>query len=667
MGDLDTQLIEDFSLASVTTVLLDTWDTGYDWTEGVRTDEKVQYDRPNQGDHKGDEYTYDTVREIISDGEITSGAGKFAKLSDGTIYISVGDEITSNPITIDETADTLAVNSSGVDWYNITQGIGARPIRLVTFMNVYAGEDQTVENGALYDHRKDVELTMMDELQDNLILGIDDFDSEVMWATAEVMGFPSEKEDYLNNETNFFEAYTNETDFSASQEAWLNTEVWLAEPVTDDTNTTGKTIYYGENDTAYVEGLAVKLAGYTLEPDEDTPLTTTQSQWTGSIPLATDDLKYDQTYIVAYYWLLADGRYRTDYKIVTVEPEEKEYDVTIQVFNENDDLLEDETYTTNEEAMMLGADLIDNTVSVTSHTVEIDFVEDVEESTETYVAWNHYDPAYRVTRTELIMTNNADFVVGYVETLGDLAEGDQITIPITTYYTQTGEATYEYVYTEVLNDGDSVSSQDQDITYTYQDTMAYTTTDQYTYTVEKDANGNLYLAFDKGVQVVITEDGEEETVLTIQDISYNITFNIYVEEIATVDVTKVVSNYNANMKDQSFIINLDGDYDTQVDLNHNETSKPVITVMQDGETRILTVSETVPMEFTLTGITYTVESYDLVDGVNVYNKSEPAALDAGEELIVNAGDMVHITFTNTYASQGYFKDRAEKANVFTNQ
>lgn len=644
-GD-DANLVEAYSKASVSTVYLDTWDTGYDWTDGIRTLAEQSYDRPNDSDsdHVGDQYTYDTVRSIVTDATVTSSAA----------FDQIITNTTDNPIDISNYYDTLTVSEPGMDWYEISQTVngvyGYRPIRLVALMEVYAGADATVENGATYDHRyglsdettDDVNLTIMNDLVDNIVLWTDDKTDWSSWSEQE---YPSEE---------FYEAYTTKTKFAASEDAYVNMEVWVAEEAVDGKYTSQ------DGTTAYDEGLLVMLA-----EDKETPTTTTQQQWLGQIPLATDDLDQEQEYIVAYYWLLSDGRYRTDYKIITVKPIEDQYDIGIQVFDD---------YTTPTlNANVMNLDATRNTNYSLSSTTEYDAWDiNIPEKTDVQVAWNQANPAYQVTRTELIFTNPAGEVIGETQVTGSLNVGDTYTIPVTMYYTMMDEDSYLHsstAWNTSFDDaGETTSGVYETVWYTYQTTAE--TTFNVTYTVEEAADGTLYLVFDKTtpqtVERTVLVDDEVTTVpyvISFDDINCDILFNIYVQAVSKVDVTKkVVDEYGNDISDtvadamakQSFVIELGTDYDTQVALHHDETSNYIVKT----EPAKISVSEIVPMEFDLKDITYSITNYS-------DDSEQTGTLELTDTLTISPGEVVHITVTNTYDDEAYFKDRAEVYNVFT--
>ena len=141
--------------------------------------------------------------------------------------------------------------------------------------------------------------------------------------------------------------------------------------------------------------------------------------------------------------------------------------------------------------------------------------------------------------------------------------------------------------------------------------------------------------------------------LNFKDMHYNVRVIVTVEENAYVQVKKVVDGYTEAMKDQTFTINLTrtntGESIAQVNLKHDGTSN-FIKVPITGSDAIK-LSEVLPMEFQLTGMTITKEAGN-------------PQLD-GDTLTLHAGDRVVVTVNNKYTGQDYFKSRTQKNNRFS--
>lgn len=332
------------SLVSVSTVYLDTWDEGYDWnSKGVRSKGEVSYNRTaeeaiSQAQKEGDDTsylgninTYDTVREIVSDFTVTDGAGFDYAIPSGSITEKDNwkdDQIERTRGAITISSGTGTVINPGVELFSISRTSQAtRPIRLVSFMEVEAGRDKEVAVDETYDHRQDMELTIMDSLTDNLVIG---FHNNEVWGTAATQGHPGYQAKYGdddfgvligkdgNAETeltkHYYEVPTAETDFASSRNAIIYTEIWF-------------TGYKGQDPLD--EPISVKVTG---EGTNMPVLSDTEQQWIGALPIGSG-MAEGMQFEISYYWMLFDGRYRTDSKTITLTP--GKYDLTEKVYNED--------------------------------------------------------------------------------------------------------------------------------------------------------------------------------------------------------------------------------------------------------------------------------------------------------------------------------------------
>lgn len=302
-------LVKANSFASAATVYLDTWDSGYDWSNtGVRSKSEQAYARTKEdafseskkdgySAHVGYQYTYDTVREIVSDFQVTRTNTSFIPL--------LGKET----LTIEDGSGT--VNAPGVEWMSISsaaytsglKSIASRPIRLVSLMSVDAGADKSLKINELYDHTKDARFTIIDELTDDLIVGMDDAKT---WASLSEQAYPSSKK--------YYEAVTSTTNFGASKDAWVYTEISLIE----------------ENGQTLPEPKSVRVTG--AGTNKEGSRTTTERQWLGELPIGSG-FSVGMKFKLTYYWMLSDGRYCSDSKLVTLIP--GEYTLTESVYNQN--------------------------------------------------------------------------------------------------------------------------------------------------------------------------------------------------------------------------------------------------------------------------------------------------------------------------------------------
>lgn len=441
-GDTDTaNLVKAYSAASTATVFLNTWDKGYDWDEtGVRTQSEVSYDRTNAAGvtHKGDVTTYDTVREITTDFTVSYSAehqSKWSELIAGGAKVNADGQIRNDTVDIDNQGHGT-VTHPGMNWYQVEATVsgqtGYRPIRLIAFMTVDAGADKTVYSGVTYDHRDDVSLHMINTLVDNLVVGLDD---DKVWATSKKQGYPNSKK--------FYNVATTATQFSASQNALLRTEIWLAEQEEDGSYVPDASQrYYDEASGIYLTpGTSVKVTG----PGTGQGTTLDEQKWNGEIPLYPDT-STQRKYIVSYYWVLEDGRYNEDYKIITIEP--GEYDLTVQVLN-----LEDNTSNTTLVYPAAGADK-DGALGYTipAATAGSAQAQDIRYTTNSAAAWKLVDADSRVEKLQVqfFANDTAKTSMGSATVEGEVVDGTTITIPITYYYT-TQESGREVTKEQVVN------------------------------------------------------------------------------------------------------------------------------------------------------------------------------------------------------------------------
>lgn len=444
-------LVRACSLASTGTVFLNTWEKGFDWDGyGVRTEEQVSYDRTLEStgktDHKGNQYTYDTVREITTDFTVsydTAWKMYWEELIEGGAPAKVDGVPTKDTVQISgENGKTV---NPGLNWYkdHAEQGgqAASRPIRLISYMQIDAGEDAVVRSGETYNHRENVGLKMMDTLTPDLVVGLDD---EEIWSTAKGGTYP--------DSSKYYEVVTDnmETGFSASEDAWLYTEVWRARQDAD-----GSYVQAGENEAGYSDGenmlvpdVSVKVTG--SGTGEGTTLT--EKKWNGELAFYPDTSK-ERKYIVSYYWMLSDGRYCTDYKIVTIKP--GEYDLTVTVRDMKNG---DKSDPINPQSLYLGTGtdngtqtgyVLGQTPSGRETTTGIAYTKN------SAAGWKKRGAGTEIVKTQIDFhaDDTGGTLMGTAFMDGEPEAGDTITIP-TTYY-----------YTRQTDGAEETKSQALDITY----------------------------------------------------------------------------------------------------------------------------------------------------------------------------------------------------------
>ena len=630
-------LVRAASSVSTATVFLNTWDEGYDWdNSGVRSADKVSYNRPQDGTpHKADKYTYDTVREIISpftvtnDGtwsELIPGGAKTKMKSVGTLQ---GAE--SKNVVIAGGKGTVA--GPGMNWFSVTNAGStgntplSRPLRLIGYMSINAGNDRigssAVPDGTRYNHRMGVTLTMMDEITDNLVVGINNKD---FWSTAKRAGYPTVSNKDPAQSTGFYGVPTDNTNhlatrFSASKNAILNTEIWRV-----DKDSAGN--YIKNPDGTYKTKYSVKVTG---EGTSGPTLTTDQKKWNGETPFSVSE---KQMYVVSYYWQLADGRYVIDSKLVEIAPSSRHLQVVARRSSDGES-----ASTLQVDAQMGEATSLRPTA--TGSSVNTDNIPVTSSST---AVWKKATPDTVLKQLSVKMVDNEDKFHGEATideaTIRTVTSTNPVDIPV--------KVTYFYT-TDVDQGTDSPQRYREE---------SLETTATVTYQLCVTDDGQYYIQFNRScAKGAATPAGTVKYVggdplkdLNFKPMHYNVHVAILVEENAHLTVKKVVSNYTDPMKDQTFTINLSGAAVSQVNLHHNETSKTITVPITAGSNKV-TITEWLPMEFSQQPIT-------------LENTKGTAALK-GNVLTLHAGDEVTVVVTNRYDGKGYFKSRTQANNTFT--
>jgi len=500
------------SLASTATVFLETWDEGYDWNaDGVRSATEQSYNRNVGSDtHKGSQLTYDTVREIVSDFRVTPGTSWTQQIPGGAPAQSSGGVHGDNIVI---SAPNGTIKSPGLDWYDVSATVSGqtskRPLRLVAYMLVDAGESKAVTSGEYYDHRDDVELTMMDTITDNLVVGID---NGRIWSQAVTNPYP--------DSTKFYAVPTIPTSFSVSQDALVFTEIWRAKKDASGMNFVDASNQPTTDDSKLVPEYSVRVTG----PGTGSNLTMDEQKWNGEWPLYSATSRQHK-YIVTYYWMLNDGRYRTDYKVITIDP--GQFDVALKAFNMSDN-------SPNNTALSLNAaaDRGANTNYRFGPASDSFTLANQGYTTNVTAAWRmRNDEKVAIKKISVTMTNLSGEVMGTVTVTGDNLKGKDIVIPVR----------YEYITTEF----DSAQGQYREVTK--QEIV------NITYTIAEKAPGEYYLRFNKlanppayevpaalahGTSAGVPADANAY----INDIAHNILIELWVSETNTFQINKTLGS-----------------------------------------------------------------------------------------------------------------------------
>ena len=546
-----------WSLASTATVMLNTWSEGYNWdANGVRTGTEIIFNRPDAS-HIAGVLAYDTVREIVSDfktTDIAANATGWAQMIPGgaTAQIINGNPPQSqNNITIAQGGGV--VHNPGLDWYSVSESnsqqnptaqTGHRPLRLTAYMKVEAGENKILQTGDYYNHRNDCSFTMMNTIVDNLVIG---FDDSKFWSTAVEQPYPGT--------TKYYNVVTDPTQFSVGNGAWINTEIWRAKR---DPNGT-KFLDASDNEALYDWQLVPEYAMGVTGPYTNSNTTLDEQMWNGEFPVYTG-ISGTCKYIVTYYWLLEDGRYRADSKVITVET--GLYDVGVNVYN-----LKDNSDNSTAIHPAAAADVGANTGYVYGAAAQSAQSLDHPYTTNVSAAWKKASDGVRIKKIELIMMDANDVPAGYAAIDGaDLVEGTEITIPI------------EYYYYEMLENIPQAVTQYR--------LVSKKATVEVTYTVEKDSAGGYYLRFNKmvnppegeapAVLQYYSDDGISSTDIYINDICNNIIVNLYVELATGLTINKYLTETAA--EDETFVFQVEYRGDDNAAGAVEQTMYAVITV-----------------------------------------------------------------------------------------
>ena len=632
-------LVRAASSASTATVFLNTWDEGYDWdNSGVRSSGKVDYNRNVAAGtlHKAGKLTYDTVREIISPFTVTDGTWKElipggAKTKMKLVGALQGTE--SQNVVIAGGKGTVA--GPGMNWFSVTNTDPtgktslSRPLRLIGYMSIDAGNDRTeaaknaVKDGGTYDHRRGVTLTMMDKITDNLVVGINDKD---FWSTAKRAGYPTVSNNDDAWSTGFYGVPTDHTNhlatqFSASNGAILNTEIWRVDKDSDGN-------YIKNPDGTYKTKYSVKVTG---EGTNGATLTTDEKKWNGETPFSVSE---KQMYVVSYYWQLADGRYVTDSKLVEIVPSSLRHLQVVACRSDNTP-----ASTLQVDAQMGEVTSLRPAATGSSHNTD-----NIPIASPSTAVWKKTNPDTVLKQLSVRMVDNDDNPRGEATideaTIRTVTSTNPVDIPVKV----------TYFYTTDVDQGPGSTQQFRE------ESLETTATVAYQLCMTDD--GEYYIQFNRSCEngtatpadTVKYVDGHRLEDLHFKPMHYNVHVAIIVEENAYLTVKKVVTGYTDLMKDQTFTIDLSGAAVSQVNLRHGETSKTIAVPITAASNKV-TITEWLPMEFSQQHITLenTKGSAELTDNV----------------LTLHAGDEVTVVVTNQYDGKGYFKSRTQANNTFT--
>ena len=644
-----------WSRASTATVILDRWETGYTWgsADGIRSADKTAYEDTTKAQYTGNLYTYDTVRDIVSDATATSPYNKSATDSTGVVlstqveggmYTNVTDTTGESSgketgiicVSVNDDGQYVGtVGVPGVEWGNLTCYSGGksatRPIRLAGMEEVEAGEDATINEGDLYDHRgqnsdtQKPKFTMLNTNVDNLVLGVDNTQA---WAEAVRTDYPDSYAFYDVVSPAF-----SDNSLTTTKNPKLYTDIRRVKQNADGS-------YVKTTDGAYVEDLVIEdvsAAGTNTVAD---------MQWTGQTDFRVD-VSFGRTYQVSYYLMTNDGRYRSDSKYVTVQP--GSFTSTVNAYYSTAQT------TKNTTAMHLGtaADTLTTTASTPDYSVSSGTVGTAAEANIGYgrnatIAWKKDNDGVRITGGKLTFktrgTTNKSVAFS-----GDPA-GKSITLTSLPYY--------KSAYSTLSGRTDGLKKE------TINSALA-----SLTYTVAQDSTtGNYYLRFNKlrnapadeatsatlggtstGVSITSGNTGAY-----VNDMQFDVTLDLYVTEDLPFKFTKTDAGTGATLSGATF------------QLKQGSTSKGTVTADDDGivdfgylAAGTYTLTETAaPSGYDAAGGSWTVvvTSDETTKNITVTANSGATAFTGsyadGDFAVANEPTLVPFSFTKTNAADG---------------
>lgn len=747
------ETVKQYSKISTTTANLENWDQGYKWdADGVRTETLQPFDGTHPDamiTHVGNEYTYDTVRDLVRNVFISDTNVNFDRLItnptvDGNVEVidltSATKDVSYTYAFEDHSSGTYLIpQASGMGWYGLDSGVTLgnkgkieRPIRLISSVATDAGKDLTVHAGELYDHRQDVRLNTSVEVISNLVIGLD---NDKVWSVAIKGGYATTKENpddgpSAERSKEYYAArtYNMETDGNAGSilesnriyDAWLYTEIWRVKQIFPDDmeeyarnnfvlNDGDKAVYNPptcsdseylnidsdsqywciekddgelavylrvktssavidlEND-AYKEDIRVALDGVATNAELD------KQKWNGEL-LLYPDTSTPKKYSISYYWLMEDGRYSLDYKVVSMTP--GQYNMYMNTHSYNSGTTKDPL---NNMALMLeptkdelATDAAGNVLAQYEKTYDLS--DNYTTSTAIYGPAEAADDLAELDKgTENPFSTTKEESIGYThdataswKPLNDNIVIKQIQL---TLYSRSGAKVGSATVEVNSNDasGKELTLKNIDFYGVVQETDNGITREitvnekvNLTYKIEKDANGCYYISFDKMLNVPTVGSVEETTVqgtvgsgITdknnlpytdengqtidatnkgpyINDTMFNIRLDFWVETIDMSLQKEILGNYvNADAKfnfdfslqniliDPSNTINYVDAQNNQATLSLYEADKttaPVDYNLQDARTTVvLGQGETMKLNNIPVGIDYQIVESSAFNG-----------------------------------------------------
>lgn len=310
-----------------------------------------------------------------------------------------GAVIGTDIFAVTQDVSHIQVVNPGMGWFRFddsvtgTKVVGSRPLRLIASLGIDAGNDEEVYAGVNYDHREGVLLSVSRSVEPNMVLGLDDQSDASgnmpTWSRSYTSGYAREKDGAGNispdTTTKYYKAVTNNLDADPDldkgdavfvNDAWLYTEIRRVEqyypsatdpampavspskynvPLPATYNDATRYYWSAESDSdgnwgvylkqyasttqivnndldIYVEAESVNINGPGSNPLGNFSLD--EQKWNGIIALYPDS-SAAKKYVVTYFWILEDGRYRSDSKTVSIKPGHYNMYMNAYTYNQN--------------------------------------------------------------------------------------------------------------------------------------------------------------------------------------------------------------------------------------------------------------------------------------------------------------------------------------------
>ena len=492
-------IVTNASKASVQTVKLNTWESGYDWGSegtGIRSSGTVSFKRNiTENKYQGTVNTYDTVRDITSGGSVYNYNWK--EMISGGVKASFdyGNTEDTSGRAVGLSGLSIQVERPGQNWFQYATSqeasAGRRPIRLIGLMKAEAGSNKEVLAGQYYSHRSNQAYRsqqnttypsygegspyfgMVNTVEEGLVMGTD---NGKMWSQANMYRYP----------TSTLSSYSG-----------LNYNGAELSPSTS--------IPSGKSTKLYTEilrqGTNTKVYGLNLTGTADAAGKRARDRWNARLPMYTD-LALGRKYTVTYYWLLRDGRYVTDSRTVNVKPASYKLEMFVRDSVKKNTSIGSALYLRANQGRTSPSYDSSAAYPLGSITAHSRFLSDIPFRTNAVAAWRAKE-GYQVTGLRLELYNEKDVIVKSAEISGGITSGRQISL--------SGVPRYYY---EIKNG---------------QEYSQYTT-DTLTYTVSCDAVREVYyLSFN-------------QTAGTVNDMRHNVKVYLYVEPLNALTVKKTVED-----------------------------------------------------------------------------------------------------------------------------